>query len=29
MWKGEKYMPKSRQVIDGKKTGGKEVDGKW
>ena len=29
LWRGEKYMPKSRQLGGGKKAGGKEADGKW
>ena len=29
VWRGEKYMPKSRQLAGGKKAGGKEADGKW
>ena len=29
VWRGEKYMPRSRQVAGGGKAGGKEADGKW
>ncbi len=29
LWRGEKYMPRSRQVAGGGIGGGKEADGKW